>query len=211
MQATEQALDDAKAVIQSQTIEIEELREAKESLKVAEMTIRNQEQALIASRQETEEMEAYLKRQHKNAIENLKKSHEAERSEFVDHLSGAETAVKDLRSELEKRMKTQSDLIRKLATQEELTQSLLGQQSAAERMHEHVKLELESASRRVVSLQDEVKRLAGRNASLEEAAQNLRVEANTWKRVDKLKMEKEAADMEQQVSSSCLVCISACK
>ncbi len=170
----------------------------REDLHVAEATIRGQEQAMRELRKELEQKSQQLKREHKEVMDTVQANHNLEKEEFLAHLGGAEDTVLGLRSELEKRMKTQSELVRKLAAQEELTQSLLSQQTSDERVHAKTKQELFAASTKIVGLQDEVRKLAGKNAALEEACQNLRIEENKWKRVEKLKMENEVKDLEEQ-------------
>jgi hypothetical protein len=170
----------------------------RENLEIAEKTIRGQEESKRELRRELEQKAQQLTLEHQQMMDSMQASHNLEKEEFLTHLAGAENTVLDLRSELEKRMKTQSDLVRKLAAQEELTQSLLSQQTSDERVHAKTKQELFAASAKIVGLQDEVRKLAGKNAALEEACQNLRIEENKWKRVDRLKMERELKDLEEQ-------------
>jgi hypothetical protein len=165
---------------------------------MAEATIRAQEQSLKNFRTEHDEKVKEIKGAHQREMQAAEQRHNLEKEEFVQHLSAAENTVVELRSELEKRMKAQSELVRKLAAQEELTQSLLSQQTSDERLHTRTKQELVGASNKIVALQDEVRRLAGKNAALEEACQNLRIEENKWKRVDKLKLEQDLKDLQDQ-------------
>lgn len=97
-------------------------------------------------------------------------------------------------------MATQKDIGWKLAAQEQLSTVLVAAQKKADDDRDRMELELKAASVKVVTLQDEVKLLAGRCAALDEQNYILKVDANQWRRVDKLTMEKELAAVKEVLS-----------
>jgi hypothetical protein len=114
---TEKALDDANATIATQNQELAELDRMQKRYMAAEDELRTQKAALDQIKLQLLSQLDLTRSEHEKDKLNLAQQYSTERKEFVGHLDAAEAMVRQLRGELEQRMRAQAELVKKLATQ----------------------------------------------------------------------------------------------
>mmetsp|Transcript_70607 Transcript_70607/g.161874 ORF Transcript_70607/g.161874 Transcript_70607/m.161874 type:complete len:1047 (+) Transcript_70607:76-3216(+) len=194
----ERALDDAKDTIEKQRRDLSDLDRLQKKLVVQSDELREKQKALEGLKAQSQyEVEALKALHHHEKIQSSAK-HEAETNEFVMHLSSAEDTVRALRGELETRLRSQNELLRQMATQEELGRSLQQRNHDLEEQLKHVRAEYDVAFTSIQALQKEQAQTNEVVRALHAENQTLRVEHNAWKRIDKVKLEREMAALEEE-------------
>lgn len=185
---TERALDDANATIDAQREELKSIGQVKEALASSEQALKGQmmtmEQLKARHAQQLELIDVQLQKDKSE----LDRKHASERDEFVMHLENAEETVRTLRSELETRLIAQNELVRKLATQEELVRNLGSQHQSRDEQVRKLRADSEIMATSMDALEKELRKEQQERQMLQGENRQLKVEENTWKRVEKMRL-----------------------
>ena len=132
---------------------------------------------------------------------SLQRQYENERREFVSHLENAEGSIQTLRSELENGQKAHAELMSKVFAQESLQASLSSQLIDANSQAAQARSAQDLARCEIESLQKQRQEDLAMMEALNADLRQLRVEENSWKRIERNKIIAQLESLEHENQS----------
>jgi colicin import membrane protein len=201
LDASEQAQGDAHATIATLRLELADMQRHKERADAADAKVREQASEIMDLQLQMRGQADLARVQTDDEKASLQRQYENERREFVSHLEKAEGSIQTLRSELENGQKAHAELMSKVFAQESLQASLSSQLIDANSQAAQARSAQDLARCEIESLQKQRQEDLAMMEALNADLRQLRVEENSWKRIERNKIIAQLESLEHENQS----------
>ena len=201
LDASEQAQGDAHATIATLRLELADMQRHKERADAADAKVREQASEIMDLQLQMRGQADLARVQTDDEKASLQRQYENERREFVSHLENAEGSIQTLRSELENGQKAHAELMSKVFAQESLQASLSSQLIDANSQAAQARSAQDLARCEIESLQKQRQEDLAMMEALNADLRQLRVEENSWKRIERNKIIAQLESLEHENQS----------